>query len=37
MRAETGFAFGAHVRKFDGRPFLLEELVRELQEKIKKL
>lgn len=37
MRAETGFEFGAHVRKFDGRPFLVEELVRELQEKIKKL
>jgi len=37
LRAETGFEFGAHVRKYDGRPFLLEELVRELAERIKEL
>ncbi|HWR72652.1 MAG TPA: hypothetical protein VN604_05755, partial [Nitrospirota bacterium] len=37
LRAETGFESGAYVRKFDGRPFLQEELVRELQEKIRKL
>ncbi len=37
VRAETGFEFGAHVRKYDGRPFLLEELVREVKERIKKL
>ena len=37
IRAETGFTFGAHVRKYDGRPFLLEELVREVKERIKRL
>jgi 2-oxoglutarate ferredoxin oxidoreductase subunit alpha len=37
MKAETGFEFGAHVRKFNGRPFAVEEMVRDLQEKIKKL
>jgi 2-oxoglutarate ferredoxin oxidoreductase subunit alpha len=35
MRAETGFEFGAHVRKFDGRPFVVEELVREISAKCK--
>jgi 2-oxoglutarate ferredoxin oxidoreductase subunit alpha len=31
MKAETGFEFAAHVRRFDGRPFTVEGLVRELQ------
>jgi len=31
MRTETGHAFSAHVRKFDGRPFTVEGLVKELQ------
>ena len=30
LRAEQGCEFGGHIRKFDGRPFLLEELVREI-------
>lgn len=35
MKAETGYEFDEHIRKFDGRPFLLEELVREIRTKIK--
>jgi 2-oxoglutarate ferredoxin oxidoreductase subunit alpha len=35
MRAETGYEFSNHVRKYDGRPFLLEELVREVRVKCK--
>ncbi|MDO8736529.1 MAG: 2-oxoacid:acceptor oxidoreductase subunit alpha [Thermoleophilia bacterium] len=31
MRAETGFVFGAHVNKYDGRPFMLDELLDELR------
>jgi 2-oxoglutarate ferredoxin oxidoreductase subunit alpha len=31
MRAETGYEFSGHIRKYDGRPFLLEELVREVK------
>lgn len=30
MRAETGFEFSSHVNKYDGRPFLLDELLEEL-------
>jgi 2-oxoglutarate ferredoxin oxidoreductase subunit alpha len=30
VRAETGFEFSRHVNKFDGRPFLLDELLEEL-------
>jgi 2-oxoglutarate ferredoxin oxidoreductase subunit alpha len=37
MKVETGYEFGAHVHKFDGRPFLREELVREIQANIKDL
>jgi 2-oxoglutarate ferredoxin oxidoreductase subunit alpha len=37
MRTETGFEFGAHIRKYDGRPFTVEELVQALNEKIKRL
>jgi 2-oxoglutarate ferredoxin oxidoreductase subunit alpha len=33
MRTETGYEFGALINKYDGRPFLLEELVRELSAK----
>ncbi|MHB1325590.1 MAG: 2-oxoacid:acceptor oxidoreductase subunit alpha [Thermoleophilia bacterium] len=32
MRAETGFVFNKFVNKFDGRPYLLEELLDELGE-----
>lgn len=34
MRAETGFEFKANINRFDGRPFLLEELVREINTRI---
>jgi cobyric acid synthase len=37
MRTETGHAFGALINKFDGRPFTVESLVKELQVKIKRL
>ena len=37
MKAETGFEFNAHIRKFDGRPFTVESLVKELSTKIKRL
>ena len=30
MRAETGYEFNAHIRKFDGRPFTIERLVQEI-------
>jgi 2-oxoglutarate ferredoxin oxidoreductase subunit alpha len=30
LRADQGYEFGAHIRRYDGRPFLLEELVREI-------
>ncbi|MHB9112250.1 MAG: 2-oxoacid:acceptor oxidoreductase subunit alpha [Thermoleophilia bacterium] len=33
MRAETGFEFESRVNKFDGRPFLLDELLDKLQER----
>ena len=36
MKAETGYEFSGHIRKFDGRPFILEELAREIEEKIEK-
>jgi 2-oxoglutarate ferredoxin oxidoreductase subunit alpha len=35
MKAETGYEFGDHIRKFDGRPFLREELIREIKARIK--
>jgi len=35
MRAETGFEFSAHIHKYDGRPFMLEELIQEINEKCK--
>ncbi|TAL25609.1 MAG: 2-oxoacid:acceptor oxidoreductase subunit alpha [Nitrospirae bacterium] len=34
MRAETGFEFKANINRYDGRPFLLEELVDEIKKKI---
>lgn len=37
MKADAGFEFGDNVRKYDGRPFTVEELVRELQARIEKL
>ena len=37
MKAETGFEFKTHVRTFDGRPFTVEALVKELKGKIKRL
>ncbi|HVN23800.1 MAG TPA: 2-oxoacid:acceptor oxidoreductase subunit alpha [Syntrophorhabdales bacterium] len=30
MRSETGYAFDAHVRKYDGRPFTVESLAGEI-------
>jgi len=30
VRMESGFEFGSHVNKFDGRPFLLDELLEQL-------
>jgi 2-oxoglutarate ferredoxin oxidoreductase subunit alpha len=36
MRTETGFQFGAHLNRFDGRPFTVESLVKNLKEMIKK-
>ncbi len=37
MRAETGFEFDAHIRKFDGRPFSADRLKGELNAHIGKL
>jgi 2-oxoglutarate ferredoxin oxidoreductase subunit alpha len=37
MRAETGFGFDASMLKYDGRPFLLEELIGELDAGIGRL
>lgn len=34
MRAETGFEFKEKINRFDGRPFLLEELLYEIKQKI---
>lgn len=31
MRSETGFEFKSKINKFDGRPFLLEELIQEIK------
>ena len=35
MRAETGFAFGATINKYDGRPYLLETIVGELDARLR--
>ena len=37
MRAETGYEFTAHIRKYDGRPFTLETLVGEINGYLRKL
>jgi 2-oxoglutarate/2-oxoacid ferredoxin oxidoreductase subunit alpha len=37
MKTETGYEFGALINKYDGRPFTVESLVRELNTKIKRL
>ena len=37
MRAETGFEFKASINRFDGRPFLLEELLEEIDANIRRL
>lgn len=37
MRAETGFEFSGHVRKFDGRPFTVEALAGEIDVNLGKL
>jgi 2-oxoglutarate ferredoxin oxidoreductase subunit alpha len=34
MRAETGFEFKTKINKFDGRPFLLEELMQQIKDKL---
>ncbi|OGW27755.1 MAG: 2-oxoacid:ferredoxin oxidoreductase subunit alpha [Nitrospirae bacterium GWC2_57_13] len=36
LRAETGFVFSGHVRRYDGRPFTVDSLVKELKGKIKR-
>ena len=30
MKAETGYSFNGFINKYDGRPFTLEELVKEI-------
>jgi 2-oxoglutarate ferredoxin oxidoreductase subunit alpha len=37
MRAETGYEFGTHIHKFDGRPFTVEALVGEINANLRKL
>jgi 2-oxoglutarate ferredoxin oxidoreductase subunit alpha len=32
LRGETGFEFSGHIRKFDGRPFTVEELTGEIND-----
>ena len=34
FKTETGFDFSDHIRKYDGRPFLREELVRQVKTKL---
>lgn len=34
MRAETGFVFSAGITRYDGRPFMLEELVSEIMKAV---
>ncbi len=36
MRTETGFEFDAHLHKYDGRPFSVGQLVKDLKKMIKK-
>ena len=33
IRAETGYEFKARINKYDGRPFLLEELIDKIRKK----
>lgn len=37
MKAEMGYEFKAHINKYDGRPFTVEELLRELDASIRRL
>lgn len=37
IRAETGFSFSASIRKYDGRPFLLEPFLGEIDEHLKRI
>ena len=37
MRAETGFSFGETINKYDGRPYLLETLLGELDGRLRRL
>jgi 2-oxoglutarate ferredoxin oxidoreductase subunit alpha len=37
VHSETGFGFKAHIRKFDGRPFSVEELIGEINGRLGKL
>jgi 2-oxoglutarate ferredoxin oxidoreductase subunit alpha len=34
MRSETGYEFKARINRFDGRPFLLEDLIDKIRQKI---
>jgi 2-oxoglutarate ferredoxin oxidoreductase subunit alpha len=35
LRSETGFEFKAHIHKYDGRPFTVEGLIKEIKAKCK--
>ncbi len=37
FRSETGYAFPAFIRKYDGRPFMLEPFTDEIYERIRKI
>ena len=37
MRAETGYEFAAKINKYDGRPFILEELAGEIDAHVRRL
>lgn len=37
LRSETGFDFTSHIRKFDGRPFTVDELAGEVHDQIRKI
>lgn len=34
MRAETGYEFKAKINKYDGRPFILDDLIRKVESRI---
>jgi len=34
MKAETGYSFNGFINRYDGRPFTLEELAREIKSRL---